>query len=286
MAKDTYWFPHDYEPTSDPKMITLLGKFGAMGYGVFWRIIEMLHSDEDNKLAKKKYIYSAIATQMSTSAEQVEEIVRYGVDVCELFNENDQFFWSERVFRNIEKKNGISKVRSDAGKESARIRSLSAADVEQDLTNAEQRLANVEQPDIDVQQNPTDKKRLDKIREINMSESEIFFLFVKLYRGTKRAKDTEFKDFKKKHTDWKEVIPLLIPALKTQIAHKIALASKGEFVADWKHLKTWLNQRDWEMELPNHPESGTSNGNGYAIDPQKYIHAQPLPKPAGWKPNF
>jgi len=57
--KESYYFSHDYEPTSDPKIAALLGEFGAVGYGIFWRIVEMLHSSKDHQIPKKKYIYSA-----------------------------------------------------------------------------------------------------------------------------------------------------------------------------------------------------------------------------------
>ena len=42
-GKETFYFQHDYEPTSDPKMQALVGEYGAAGYGVSWSIIEMLH---------------------------------------------------------------------------------------------------------------------------------------------------------------------------------------------------------------------------------------------------
>ena len=59
MSKETFYFPHDYDPTGDPKMQALLGEFGGCGYGVFWRIIEMLHSDSSHKLPLKTiYIFS------------------------------------------------------------------------------------------------------------------------------------------------------------------------------------------------------------------------------------
>ena len=122
MKKEAYYFQHDYEPTSDPKMIALLSEFGATGYGVFWRIIEMLHSNSDHKLPKKKYMFSAIAQQMLTSVEQILAIINFATDVCELFISDKDFIISERVNRNFDKRNEISDKRSEAGKRSASIR--------------------------------------------------------------------------------------------------------------------------------------------------------------------
>jgi plasmid maintenance system killer protein len=116
MSKEAFYFPHDYEAIGDPKLQALVGEFGAVGYGVFWRIIEMLHSDQEHKLPLKQYIYIAIAKQMLTSAEQIEAIVKQNINVYELFDSDGQFFWSDRVNRNFEMRAQLSEKRSVAGK--------------------------------------------------------------------------------------------------------------------------------------------------------------------------
>ena len=39
MAKDAFYFPHDYEATNDPKLQALVGEFGAAGYGIYSKIL-------------------------------------------------------------------------------------------------------------------------------------------------------------------------------------------------------------------------------------------------------
>lgn len=73
----------------------------------------------------------------------------------------------------------------------------------------------------------------------------------KLYPGSKRGLKTEFEDFKKKHKDWKEALPLLVPAIEAQINHKDHLKAANQFCPQWKNFKTWINQRCWEEEQPN-----------------------------------
>ena len=86
---------------------------------------------------------------------------------------------------------------------------------------------------------------------VSVSEfKEIFNTFRKLYPGTKRGNDTEFENFKKKHKDWKEVLPNLEKALKNQIGWRKEMKAAGTFVPEWKHLKTWINNRCWEDEKP------------------------------------
>ena len=54
----------------------MLGDYGATGYGLYWRIVEMLHSNENHALSKEKYIYIALSCQMSTPVEQIEQFVK------------------------------------------------------------------------------------------------------------------------------------------------------------------------------------------------------------------
>lgn len=156
--KDAFYFSHDYDPTGDPKMQAMMGDYGAIGYGVYWRIVEMLHSEPSHKLPFKKYIYLAIAKQMSTNvqqnstmgvqveinAEQVEMFVKCCLNDYELFHSDDDFFWSNRVLRNMEKRDNISEKRSGAGKKSAEKRK-NKTNVQQVSTSAQQKSTNVEQ---------------------------------------------------------------------------------------------------------------------------------------------
>ncbi len=119
MEKDTYYFQHDYEPTSDPKIQALIGEHGAFGYGIFWRIVEMLHSNSDHTLPMKTYIFIAIAKQMLASDDDIKKIVMDCIDRYELFESDKLKFWSNRVFANLEKRKKISEVRSLAGHKGA-----------------------------------------------------------------------------------------------------------------------------------------------------------------------
>jgi hypothetical protein len=111
-------------------------------------------------------------------------------------------------------------------------------------------------------------------------DEKIFNDFRELYGGTKNGNPTEFKNFQKKHKDWKEVLPQLPAIIKKQIEHRRRLTLKNEFVPHWKNLSTWINQRCWEQEIPliaNGAADGriNPNGNGYAVDPQAYIFGTP-----------
>lgn len=115
MAKDTYYFAHDYTASSNPKISAMINDYKAEGYGLYWHIIELLHQNEDHRLQMKKHIYSAIAKQMLTSVEQVLKFIKDCVEEYELLYLEDGFFYSDRVNKNLEKRAEISQKRSFAG---------------------------------------------------------------------------------------------------------------------------------------------------------------------------
>lgn len=89
----------------------------------------------------------------------------------------------------------------------------------------------------------------------------IFDAFRKLYPGKKRGNETEFDNFKKKHSDWKAVLPDLKCIIECQIqVRQLAVDEKrrypkaGIFVPNWKNLQTWINNRCWEEEIPSLPK--------------------------------
>jgi hypothetical protein len=96
------------------------------------------------------------------------------------------------------------------------------------------------------------KEVLEGMRE------QIFEDFRKVYLGTKRGCKVEFENFKKKHRDWKEVLPNLKPAYERQIAAK--KAQRGSIDPRYeKHLQTYINQRCWEEEINYGSNTSTAN---------------------------
>ena len=58
----------------------------------------------------------------------------------------------------------------------------------------------------------------------------------------KRGHKTEFENFKKKYPKtWREIIPLLLPAIKKEIKYHEDAKAAGQFVPSYKHLQTWIN---------------------------------------------
>lgn len=175
--KDVYYFPHDYNPTSDPKMLAFIGEFGAVGYGIYWRIVEMLHESAEHTLPLKNYIYSAIAKQMIVDALQVSKIIESCIDDFELFESDEEHFWCNRVLRNVEKRIDLIAKKKKAGDASAAARAAAKAEKEEEerllniatqsntcSTGVQQELTGVKQTVTDVQHISTEGNKLNEIK--------------------------------------------------------------------------------------------------------------------------
>lgn len=260
MAKDTYYFSHDYNPTSDPKIQALIGEYGAIGYGLYWRIVEMLHEDENHELELKKYIFLALAKQMLTSVEQVQAIVNDCINVYELFSSEDGLFWSERVKRNIDKRSDLSKKRSIAGKLSAKTRKT-ATSVEQVLTNAEQVLTSVEQ-------NSTNLNKGKEIKEKEIKENNSIINLSKSIGKelmTDEEKQLRFDTLKTELTNWSSWHESLCIATKRNRINVLSLINDflnnikadDDYYKDLteikKHCRNWINKQEKTNLNTNQP---------------------------------
>lgn len=136
MAKDTYYFPHDYNPTSDGKIMGLLAEYGATGYGLYWRFVEMLHNEPTHTFELKSYLLVAVAKQMNSTSDFLLKFLQDCSGEFALFTLKDNMLSCERVDRNIanmERKSNIAKANGSKGGE-ARAKQI-VATAKQNLAN-------------------------------------------------------------------------------------------------------------------------------------------------------
>jgi len=115
MKANTFYFPHDFDAAADPKMQTLLSKHGANGYGVFWRIVELLHAEPTHKIPLKEYIFISLSNQLLIANKQIIEIIQYAISPAELLQSDGTYIWSNRVESNIQLRQDISIKRAISG---------------------------------------------------------------------------------------------------------------------------------------------------------------------------
>ena len=72
MAKDTFYFTHDFNARQDAKIKRLIMKHGMTGYGMFWSIVEDLYNNA-NALPTD---YESIAFDLRSTTEVVTSIIK------------------------------------------------------------------------------------------------------------------------------------------------------------------------------------------------------------------
>jgi hypothetical protein len=118
MAKDAYYFPHDYNARNDRKIAALVKKHKAAGYGVFWITCEMMH-EEDGSIEFDEITFGAIAKDSNEDLGLVKTIITDCIREFKLFKMDDDIVISGRVSRNLEKRQEVSKSRAIAGQKGA-----------------------------------------------------------------------------------------------------------------------------------------------------------------------
>jgi len=109
MAKETFYFSHDYNTRSDAKIKNLLKKHKALGYGIYWMIVEDLYNNA-NALQTD---YEVIAYDLRVDEDLIESVV----NDFDLFVVNNGFFGSKSIEYRLNKRAEKSrKARESANK--------------------------------------------------------------------------------------------------------------------------------------------------------------------------
>lgn len=95
-SEETYYFKHDYNARSDPKMKRLLSKHGMLGVGIYWSIIEDLYNNA-NALPTQ---YDVIAFDLRCD----ENVIRSVINDFDLFQVDEEYFGSPSVAKRLLKR--------------------------------------------------------------------------------------------------------------------------------------------------------------------------------------
>lgn len=261
MANKEY-FAHDYDASSDPKVVAMISVHKAAGYGLYWHINELLHKTNGHKIPLKKYVYLAIAKQMETTVEFVEQFIIDCIEQFELYEMDGVCFYSERVLRNMVTRAELSEKRSLAGQRSVISRQIST-NVEQELTSVQQNSANT---------NKLNKKKGKEIKE--------------LY--------TEFPFFQNGFGEvWKDYLEMRVKIRKpaTQRAEQLELTLLNKLSGGKKDVAIAIvNQsirKSWQSLYPlkNEDEQYQNSENGFPnnYSPKFEATLSDVDKPKYWK---
>jgi len=107
--KETYYFSHDYNASQDPKIFNMMSELGWEGYGLFWAIIEKL-AEANGKLSLNDIKGFAFAWKIDST------IIKSLVNDFQLFDNDNEFFWSNRLIEHLNNRQKMANIRSKAGK--------------------------------------------------------------------------------------------------------------------------------------------------------------------------
>lgn len=112
MKKDAFYFQHDYNASSDVKILFMRQQLGMEGYGIYWFLLEQLANAGGNLPLK---IVPVLAMQMQVQDVKVMAVIKQ----FDLFVvDESQNFFSLRLNKHLE----IRKQLSEEGKRGAKIR--------------------------------------------------------------------------------------------------------------------------------------------------------------------
>lgn len=102
-----------------------------------------------------------------------------------------------------------------------------------------------------VQNDATEQSRAEQSIREEIFVKNCFDQARKAYPGTRRGLDVEWANFEKKYDKEKaRIVPLLLPSIEAEKAHKARLVAEKKFCPEWANFSTWINQSRWTQELP------------------------------------
>lgn len=147
--KETFFFSHDYNARSDPKIKKLLRIHGWEGYGIFWSLVEDLYSN-DNCL---ELDYDLISYDLRANIDLVKSVI----NDFELFAIEGNTFGSASIQKRLDERDSKSK------KARASIRKRWDKEKEKENSEKEEE-QEIYESNTDVIQ-PNNEKNTDVIRQ-------------------------------------------------------------------------------------------------------------------------
>ena len=105
MAKETFYFQHDYNARNDDKILELRSKYGAEGYGIFWMIIETMAENENG--GAKAGLIGGVSLGYGVDKERLIEVFEYCLEIG-LFYEDAGYYYSKRLLTHKEFRKSLS----------------------------------------------------------------------------------------------------------------------------------------------------------------------------------
>ena len=130
--KDAYYFSHDSNARNDQRLMKVRMKYGPEGYGIYFMVIEILRDTENYKLHISDV--NSICFDIRSKEENVLDILKN----YNLFEFEDDFFYSKSLSRRMEKLDKIKEIRRESGKKGAKATAKVRQVLKSETANVEQ----------------------------------------------------------------------------------------------------------------------------------------------------
>ena len=169
MAKETFYFSHDYGARNDPKLVKLQMKMGHEGKGIFWDLIEIMY-EQGGYINLNECESNAFA--LRTDCETLNRII----NDFDLFKNDGEKFWSESVLSRIKQRND----KSDKARKSATYRWENANAMRTHSDGNAIKESKVKESKVNIKKEIIKEKYVFKVPEISEIEKFIFSNITKI----------------------------------------------------------------------------------------------------------
>lgn len=206
MAKSENWFKHDLLSRLDPKMQVFFNEFGGAGYGFFWVVTEQFYLENLAKLSKTWQTWQMLAKLCQVPETAIEKMVNSCLDLG-LWQSDKDFFWSQRVNREMENRlNYIEKISNTRKLSGQRGGLAKASKTYQKLAKPTQRRGEEIRGDISIEKNlppqisyspnvlMTEKKYLALLARVGEENAQHLIERLERYSGTNKKRFKSYSD--------------------------------------------------------------------------------------------
>lgn len=206
--KESYWFSHDSDAASNPRLVALIDKYGFEGYGRWWRLLERLRSCDGYRYdTDTPFAWAVLGKDLMLNATEAQGFVNDCIQYFGILQTDGQYLWSESLVGRMEfweKKREVLRERGKKGGNASgktRAKNKSEAQVENNTSEQQISEAQVENNEVQVTNtlstsgvNPMQNEANDtKLNETKPNETTLYSkrLYPKLHDD-----DIEDRDLK------------------------------------------------------------------------------------------
>ena len=166
MGKDAYYFSHDSNAHTDPRILKLRMALGWEGYGIYWAIIENLRNQENYSICESEFMFLTLS--LAIDEAKLKQMLSKCLEVKLLKLEDGKVF-SPSLLRRMEKADAIREKRREAGSKGGKAKASAKQMPQQNPSEA---LALKETKEKET------KERKEKIESADWLDSDLFYAFL------------------------------------------------------------------------------------------------------------